>query len=313
MLLIIFYIFHSIIVPSMQVKLVRKQIIEHIPSASGIEVADGKIYIIGDDSAVLYILDQNWKPAGQIPLFDTDQTGRIPKKLKPDLESMTLVNNRGKRQLLILGSGSSEVRETGYLVDIDAPHTVRKLSLSAWYEQIRTLSDVRGDKHKLNLEGAAMAGDTLYFLQRGNISGRNAVISYPMQHFLNYLLGESDVLPVPQVRVYELPRIRDTAAGFSGAAGIEGTEKLIFTASVEDTADEINDGETLGSFVGMIEPGKAQDNAVCVLLYDGDTPYRGKVESVTLLSFDGKSHFTALAVTDNDGGASELLLIEGEL
>ncbi len=51
----------------------------------------GIIHIIGDDSPFLYCLDHQLKLLQKVELFEsTDfETGRIPKKKKPDLECMT--------------------------------------------------------------------------------------------------------------------------------------------------------------------------------------------------------------------------------
>jgi len=46
---------------------------------------------------------------------------------------------------------------------------------------------------------------------------------------------------------------------------------------------------------------------------DNGVLFAEKVESVSFYEVDQKGHYTALAVTDNDGGASTLLLLDVEL
>ena len=100
----------------MNIDIIEKIVIKNLPSASGIEVIDKIIYIIGDDSHYLYCLNFNFQITNKIELFKSDDLsiGRIPKKIKPDLECMTKFKLDGKQHLLICGSGSNNKREKDY-------------------------------------------------------------------------------------------------------------------------------------------------------------------------------------------------------
>jgi hypothetical protein len=72
------------------------------PSASGITYYNKQFYIIGDDASNLLILDSNLIIKDSIQLYSFAEK-RIPKVVKPDLESITLIADN---KLLLLGSGS---------------------------------------------------------------------------------------------------------------------------------------------------------------------------------------------------------------
>src|SRR5262245_31418769 len=105
----------------MQAEIISRTLLPEIPSASGIELVDDRIYIIGDDSPFLFILNKNLKVLEKIKLYNViiDTRGKIPKAHKADLESLTKVAYNGTSSLLIIGSGSvRETRDVGFLVDL---------------------------------------------------------------------------------------------------------------------------------------------------------------------------------------------------
>ena len=68
----------------MKLQLLQSKIFENIPSGSGIEKWQDKIYIIGDDSNFLFELNNEWEITNSIRLFDrpTDENSRIIKQIK---------------------------------------------------------------------------------------------------------------------------------------------------------------------------------------------------------------------------------------
>src|SRR6185437_3138844 len=98
-------------------------------------------------------------------------------------------------------------------------------------------------------------------------------------------------------------------------------EKVFFSASVENTSNAFDDGEILGSYIGwMKEEDLYNNNEIdkvykpkgIVLLEENGSPFKGKIESITILEKDVNTYI-ALAVTDNDSPSSELLMLEIEL
>src|SRR5687767_11168942 len=147
---------------TMQVTILNKTLYQNIPSASGMELIGDKLYIIGDDSPFLYVLDvKTLKLVQTIPLFQSDSfgTGRIPKALKPDLECLTTLNFGGNTQLMAFGSGSASTRTKCYTVKLPdsagASAKVKEYSLDKLYAAMQQdTALLTGDL--LNLEAAAV-------------------------------------------------------------------------------------------------------------------------------------------------------------
>ncbi len=297
----------------LKANILKKIALPGIHSASGVEVIGDRIYIVGDDSAWLYVLDSNWQPASPIRLFDppVPDGAPIPKAQKPDLEALTILPLDSETVLLAIGSGSQENRQDAFIVN---PRTgaVERHSLAPLYDHLRTLPGVVGTR-LLNLEGAVVTGAEIVFLQRGNVSGTNVAIGFATAEFVDWLTGNGP-LPQPVVRSFVLPTVEGYGAGFSGAAPLPSRSgAFLFTASVEATNDEILDGEMLGSFAGIAHLDHPGDlSGRCVPILHQGQAYPGKVESICLLT-ETPTAIQALAVTDADGGESELLLLEIQL
>lgn len=298
--------------PAMEANIVRKINLPGIYSASGMEVADGRIFVIGDDSPWLYILDEHGNALEKTKLFEwaEDMGSRIPKKQKPDLEAMTLLPVAGTLTLLIIGSGSALTREKAYLVQTEAPYEVSHYSLAQFYNHIRSFPEI-GSRGVLNIEGLVHTAGKVVFLQRGNISGANTLISFPVNEFEHFLSHPESFLPVPSFRNYQLPAIEGIPSGFSGAASIPSfPDWVLFTASVEATDNEIDDGEMLGSFIGIIDLNHPDNQPLyCGPVLWEQKAYAGKVESISVWKQTGARSLEVLAVTDADGGDSELLFL----
>jgi hypothetical protein len=291
----------------MQLKLLSRKVLQDIPSASGIELFNNRYYIIGDDSSWLHILDQNFNALENIALLKKEKLSNtaIEKKHKPDFESMTFANIEGEEVLFIFGSGSKPKKRDKLVAIFPAKqHKAQRFSLEELYNVLR--KNTIGKNHKLNIEAAAADNEKLYLFHRGNISGRNTVFAFPLSSFAAYVLNDNAELPSYTVAEYALPVLDTIASGFSGASMLD-KNRILFSASVENTANEIDDGSVLGSYIGILDlKSKAMK---CELLQEEQTTLPLKIESVCLKHSNGNIH-TLLAVTDSDGGASELLKLE---
>ncbi|MES2730703.1 MAG: hypothetical protein V4714_03110 [Bacteroidota bacterium] len=305
----------------MKAIITRRQVIPTLPSASGVEWIGNQGYIIGDDSPWLYVLNDQWAIVQKAALFTAEpladpkkrtdwannQDRRMAKKIKPDYETITQLQMGSTAALLIAGSGSkSPQRDNAFLIQLGNAIQANWISLTPLYDQLRAMPQVVGSG-KLNVEGLAANHDSVCLLQRGNITGNNVVIQYDLPAFVAYLTGQQPLLPTPIVSRFELPFLAGIQAGFSGATFLPHSSTLLFTASVENTADEISDGESLGSLVGMIDLQQPSTSLSWAWITENGLPFTGKVESIAIQEGTSITGLTAIAVTDNDCGDSEIL------
>jgi hypothetical protein len=290
-----------------KVEVIRKKILPHLPSASGIEQAGENFYVIGDNSAFLFVLDKHFETTDKIRLFDTpgNEGSFIPKLQKPDLEALTGLKHEGEDYLLLLGSGSkSPERDVAFLIKTSDNQEIQKISLTPVYDFLRSLPEV-AEGYRLNIEAAAADENKIFLFNRGNISGNNVMLTYSQVTFMDFLVGKSQRLPLPTLRRFELPKIKGIRAGFSGATLVPGTSKMLLTASVEDTPDEIADGLTLGSFAGIYNLQQPDCQVEWLPVMENGKVFDGKVESVAVVEMNEKAWQTVM-VTDADGGDSLL-------
>lgn len=295
----------------MIVEIIEKVLLKNIPSASGIEIIEDIIYIIGDDSHYLYCLDLSLNLINRIELFKSNDftTGRIPKAIKPDFECMTqlVIENDvllGKKYLLIIGSGSKSTRDKAFLIDI-SNNNIKEISLTPIYDKLRDNKNFTSGLN-LNIEGLASDNDYLYLLNRTN----NHLFIYNINEFIQFIFYNSKIVPEPLSYKYELKGLNNIRAGFSGATIYD--EKLFFTTSVENTLDPIFDGEVYGSFTGYMNINKnvAPELKDYLQVNESSEHFTKKVESISIYKKINQSSYLAFAVTDDDLGSSELLKLK---
>lgn len=304
----------------MKAEISSKIMLPTIASASGLELINNRLYIIGDDTKYLFVLDTDFNGIDQLELFESDKNGadRIAKKYKPDLESIAHIKINELDYLLILGSGSKENRDHGFLVCIsetdNSKTDVQKVDFKLLYDFLRA-DDKIVKNGKLNIEGAASDERFFILLNRANKKGNNAVLVFETGQILALLSKKSDTLPKPKVQVYDLPEINNVPSGFSGAYIFEN--KLFFTASAEDTSDAVEDGNVAGSLIGFMQilaeenpENRVSEIVASAIITESGNIFLGKLESIVIFKKHAHTHYSALAVTDNDLGGSELILIE---
>lgn len=283
-----------------------------LSSASGL-VADGnKLYAVGDDSPWLFTLNKqlNIKDKYVIKEYPLREDGkRIQKSVKPDYEAMAMVEYELEDWFLVLGSGSkAEVREWAYMISKDQSKSIES-DLSALYAQLYAAGGFYGDQ-ELNIEGLAIAKDKAFIFNRGN-SGGNLIFILDKAELIAYVTNQAQQVSKIDTYKVTLPTVQGFEAGLSGGEFWSDAESLVYTASVEATGDAYNDGEILGSFVGLLpledfEEGKDIDltqGAVPLLDYYGK-PIITKVESVAITR-SKEDDIKGVLVSDNDNGTSE--------
>lgn len=289
--------------PALEVTVLSRQELEGVPSASGLEILDKTLYAVGDNSPFLYRINNNYQIEEKQPIASVEGmvNGVTPKEIKMDFEAIACVEKEEGKEFLIFGSGSKSPKRDNMVTVNLGTGAVNTYSLVEFYKKLRETA--RLEEGALNIEGAVVKNDELLLFNRGE----NLILKYKLEELERYLAGERDC-PAPKTYFINLPEIKGIKAGFSGAAIIPNEDQVLFTASVENTEDWINDGEVLGSFVGMIDLKGLKDNVTpdCVRLIDKGKPLNVKVESLAVFYPTLHNDLRLLLVTDSDGGASEL-------
>ena len=299
---------HASAQQSLQLELGAVQRNLQLPSASGIVAQPGGFFAIGDDAPALYQLDIQFNITARtlIKNYPLAPNGRINKKVKPDFEAHASVQ-QGKQLLhIVLGSGSKRgVRENSFVLSADGQYR-HEQNLAPFYRQLKTAAAI----DELNIEGLALDGKQAYLLNRGN-GGGNIVFAVSQEDLLAHLQGKGDVPKAIGVYRVQLPVVAKFEAGLSGADYWPQAKSLVYTASVEATGDAYNDGQILGSFVGLIpldqlKAGQALDlsQSAIPLLNKQGQPLMTKAESIAV-SRSSTSRIDGAIASDNDDGSSE--------
>jgi hypothetical protein len=290
-----------------KIRILERYALSEIPSASGLEILGDYHYVLSDDSPFLFCIDEKGQSKFRLRIKDSFEmrNGRIPKKIKPDFESLSQLRLQGQEHLLLLGSGSAPLRHFALLFNT-ALFTQTPIELEPLYAHLQS----HLQPGSLNIEALAANETHLFFFQRGNVSGENTIFRCLQSDFIAYIQNIEQI-PAFDIFDFELPTFEGVQAGFSGAAWLPERGYLLFAASLEDTQDAIADGVVLGSMIGLIDLDENAPRIKQELLTEANgSIYRGKVESVAYWRASGPDSFLAKAVTDSDGGHSELLVLE---
>jgi len=207
-----------------------------IGSASGLFYKDHSVCVIGDNSGFLYDFQVETNDLRSYSLVP-DAAANIPKKQKPDFEALAFDD----RNFYIFGSGSTENRNKMVQFDKTSKTAVKTTDLSDLYLSMQSFGSIKPED--FNIEGVALAGETWYFLQRGNGSkGKNMLFTVEGKTLENgFTILSND---------FKLPKIKGVRCSFTDALLIGN--HLYFLAAAEDSKSTYEDGEVLGSLIGSI-------------------------------------------------------------
>ncbi|WP_157314389.1 hypothetical protein [Chitinibacter sp. GC72] len=287
-----------------------------LPSASGLSYRNGFFYAVGDDAQWLFELDKNFYITDKqlIKEYPVDPaTGRIQKKVKPDFEAMAQFRQGKQTWNMVLGSGSkAEVREVGFLLSSDRI-TKYERSLVSLYSQLKMAAGIA----ELNIEGLVLTPSRAYIFNRGN-GGGNLIFAVKQNELVDYMFGKNDRFSKIETYLVKLPVVANFEAGLSGGEFWAKNHSLVYTASVEATGDSYNDGQILGSFVGVIPLDQLKEGVVLdlaptsvPLLDQAGRVVITKAESLAITSSEEDEIKGAIA-SDNDDGTSEFFYFELE-
>lgn len=267
------------------------------PSGSTISFHDGNIYLMGDDSRTLLVLDTSLNITDSIALFPGSNT-RIEKAEKADIESSEWIGNK----LYLFGSGSfSSQRDSCFVFNPENQKTER-IELGSFYQKIR-----ESGIPELNLEGAALVNDYLLFANRSNLRHKNNhLILSPVKNLL-HTISHTISLKLPG------------NAGISGMVYLQEKNLLILTASEEETISAYGDGVIGESYLGLM-PDISAKLAQAEIAPDQWIPLTGihsdfsgqKIESVCALS-PVADKLRLFLVADNDNGSTRIFSVALQL
>lgn len=276
----------------------QKTIVE-LPSASGIVHYNGFYYVVGDDTPFLFKLNQEFEVVEKYVIYlpvDTLKNGRIPKSVKPDFEGLEMIS---EGIFMVIGSGSkSPQRDHLSIIDTNNGFSVRPYPLTGFYKAFQKMEIMKGSE--LNVEAIAYANDILFIFNRK----KNVIFKMDYNALISYL---SDAKPLPAIESvpYHLPQLNGIEAGFSGATFYEKENVMLVTASVENTDNAYDDGEVLGSFVGILSLTSSDYSIRWHTINSKGAAL--KIESITVNRALENKALEVILVADNDDGKSTFL------
>ncbi len=278
--------------------------------------------VVQDDASFLAILEGVGSElvVRDVPLPSADgvrqfDDGRGNKKAKLDLEACLAWGD----VLLAFGSGSSPLRERIVIVERPTHASPRTtvVEAHALYEAMR--NDPLFPGSELNVEGAALAGDDVLFLQRGNGAsagdrqpvdasarvGRRALLAY----LLGLAGGESSPCPaLRDVVQWDLGAAGDTRLTFTDAVTTAG-RWTAFLACAEASPDATRDGPVTGVAIGRLDD-RVGEAELATITDERGAPLLDKAEGITL---DEREPRRAWLVVDRDDPSCPAELLELEL
>lgn len=286
----------------MQIRIENRLIIPELLSLSGVEIIGRDIFVTGDNLPNLYKINEQGKIIKSYVLIPKTEFegGLMPKHLKPDFEGMCKVKFPAGHFLFLFGSGSkSPQRDILFVVNPAEKNEIKKHSLFDFYSHLRMQGNF--SSADLNIEAALCHEGRILLFNRGN----NFIIEFSLEDLFQHLENKKYI---PEFKFYQifLPVLKNIPAGFSGADIFE--DRIIFTASVENTFNWVDDGEVLGSYLGFISLKnlKNQYTPPCKLIEENGEVLKLKIESVAIKKVTPKGTELVL-VSDSDGGKSEII------
>lgn len=241
--------------------------IKGISAASGLLFAQNVLFVISDSSSFLYQYDIEKSLLLKFPLVK-DAAENIPKQDKLDLESITQHGN----QIIILGSGSTEKRSTMFTLDLSTD-ALQTQDLKPLYQKLKTVSELNDTQ--FNIEGAIYANETLVLFQRGNSEeSQNGIFIVP-----NNQKDNISYIPIT------LPTLDGIETTFTDAILVN--DKIYFLACAENTASTYEDGQILGSILGIMHAPTLEIIDITLLSdhqkFEGITLYKNTDEAIEFL------------------------------
>ena len=295
-----------------ELKLERSFSLQDFPSGSSINFRNGKLFLIGDDSNSILVLDSVYNRIDSNKLFDSTEK-RIPKPIKADLETSTVITIDGRDHLLILGSASTDNREKIFIIpfldsNLDIPH-FRIINGDVFTSRLLS-SDIR----EVNIEGSTVIDNRLIL---GNRRNEKSDVNHIAITELDF--WERQATANLKIAILQIPAVTIDTPGISELCYVRELDMLLLAFSTERTNNAYDDGAIGNSYIGWIEniSQKIQSTTLKVDeikdLSTIHTEFKSeKIEGLCVESASNKEIILHL-VSDNDMGESKLFKLKMSL
>lgn len=286
------------------VLITENYVVDSMSSGSAIAVDGDSVYIIGDDVNYLAVLNIKDRSTKRIMFNATASSERVSKPLKHDFESCVTGKINDRNYLVAFGSGGiSPMRDSVFAFDAVSGKNFIS-SLGSFYKAVSAKAGLNSGG--LNFEGAALCGKRLLLFNRG----KNFICVVPWDQMTDYIFHTDTVIPSFVIIPVQLPVVNGFQVGFSGACTLD-EHSVVFTASLEETTNFIDDGEVKGSYIGILDLHNetATITQFTQLRDERNSIVLDKLESVDIIK-QTDSSITAIAVADNDNGSSKIFMLE---
>jgi hypothetical protein len=210
-----------------------------ISSASGLIYKNDSLYIISDNSNVLYEYSMATADLQKHFLIENEAVNEnVPKNLKSDFEAITKYED----DVFVVGSGSTSVRNKMIQLSETRKTVLQNHDLTDLYLSMYYFAGISAED--FNIEGVIFTGEKWYFFQRGNgKNAKNGIFTIESPYFTQgYSLFYNS---------FNLPKINGIPTSFTDAILVDDT--FYFLAAAEDSQSTYLDGEVAGSCVGQID------------------------------------------------------------
>lgn len=300
----------------------------HVRAGSALARIDAHSFAVVQDDASFVAIVKGVGAGSELVVHDVPlpasdgvrqfDDGRGNKKAKLDLEACLALD--GGELLVAFGSGSSPLRERVVLIDDPAGAAPRVVVVeaSALYAAMRCEPVFCGSE--LNVEGAALAGDDVMFLQRGNgapcderlpVDASVRIDRALLVEYLRSLArrdGKTKLASCPPLRDvvgWDLGAASGTRLTFTDAVATRG-RWTAFLACAEDSPDATRDGPVAGVVIGRLDDRERVAETGLIVDERGE-PLLDKAEGITLDDHDAGR---AWLVIDRDDATRPAELLE---
>lgn len=288
-------------IAAQRIKLLTKTHLADYPSASSLEFYNDRLYVIGDDSPYILVLDKEHQFVDSIHLFASAEK-RIDWKLKADLESSTIITENNKDYLVAFSSFSAGNRNKVVVVDLSAKGNAVKI----------IEEDLKIDVEEMNIEGATTINETIILSNRANTTHKNNSL------VITTINTQTGIAGINKVITILLPKTKQIT-GISGLCYLKEKDILLFSASTEDTPNALMDGTIGTSYIGYIkniskhltETVVSTTHLMPISKYLSEKSAQ-KIESITVEEAKKNKLIVHLAA-DNDNGESTLFKLRVKL